>query len=168
MKRRYSTKGSFFLIDAFIGLSVLVLAVVVINNFEVVEPSTQQSYTLLNDYTEILFTTEVRDFSNPYVDMLIREGYVPMLDEPMMNLIARLQKEGDLERARNLTNQTIKGMIPDKFSFSYTVGGTEIFRRQLISQSEASLVLTNTKMTVVRMGDTDLYGPVATEVALWQ
>lgn len=163
-----SKQGSFFLIDAFIGLSILVLAVVIINNFEVQEPSTSQSFTLLNDYVDILVSTEIRDFSDPFADELVRTGLAPIEDEPLFMVVARLHNQGLGEHARNLTNRTAWGIIPSKNGISYKVDGNVIYEKASLPLDEASFVLTNRQMTVVRIDESTIYGPVLTEVVLWQ
>lgn len=165
-------KGSFFLVDAFIGLSVLVLAVVIINNFSVQEPTTRQGYSTLQDYLDFLHSTEVRDYNNGYMEKSIREGYVTNLDDTLFVQIARFHSmqgptfNGD-ENATKLVENTRK-ILPARYKLNYIIGGTRLTSDDLSTQDDASVLLVSKKIAFFIQEDGTMYGPETVEVTIWQ
>ncbi|RJQ16818.1 hypothetical protein C4573_02010 [Candidatus Woesearchaeota archaeon] len=163
-------RGYFYLIDAFIGLSILVISLLVILSFNAFQPSPSQTMTTLDDYMNVLLNTQIRDLDNAYIFSLRQSGVVQD-DATIFQQIAMFYVDGKYAYARDTIQNVSFGLLPSHKGFYYAVNGTMLYNRSYEKFDNSSLVLVSRKITYVRNGaglNATVFGPVLTEVALWE
>lgn len=168
-------RGSFFLIDALIGTTILVIAIFTIYSQPAENPSNVQSYLISTDYLNIILSSEMRDLSDPYVLAKIEDGNITNLKNSLLiqnaELFYRQKHKGCnlcIGIANILTRTITEGILPAQYGISYSINGTMIYTRAPILLSNAKIVVNSKRITFFKINDTAIFGPVITEVKIWR
>ncbi|MEM4260232.1 MAG: hypothetical protein QXG00_03275, partial [Candidatus Woesearchaeota archaeon] len=168
-------RGSFFLIDGLIGTAILIIAITTIYSYQTETPSNIQNYIISTDYLNIILSSQMRDLTNPYVLSKIKDGNITNLRNSLLIQNAEFyyrQKYKScnfcLEIATNITKTLTEGILPAQYGISYSINGTNIYTRSPTLLSKAKLVINSKRITFFKINDTDVFGPVITEVKVWQ
>ena len=109
-------RGVFFLVDALIAVSIIIVAVVLLMNFaDDPKDSIDDELGVLNSFMNTLTQTQIRDLNSPAAYTVISQGLVEQ-DVPVYIAIADLDRRAKLglspEYARNQNMQCIQHHTP--------------------------------------------------------
>jgi hypothetical protein len=169
-------RGVFYLIDAFIAVVILVVALVLIFNIPTHEEDDLNSEVLLLDsFSSSILKSEIQDINNNYTNGLIQQG---MLEPNMPVFIAiadlnRRELSGELGfgYAYNVSQIATEILTTSgQYGLYYQINDTIIYNKSINTMNSSKKRVTLHKMTFFiynKTGSVQLYGPVSTEVSLW-
>lgn len=119
MFKRFRKKGYYFIIDAFIGSTIIFISLLIILNQGVRPTKIQYNYEMAEDYSTFIFSTKISDVqNNPYVSSLIITGHITDTTLTIMdqvNLFYYGDDPDDLERAGLMIANLTETLIPEKY-----------------------------------------------------
>lgn len=130
----------FFVIDVFVASIIIIIALIMIFNFFLKSPETEQSRLYANDFMNFLLTTEVRDFQNSYKTELVVNKNITNTQQSLFNQIIEFHKKGEDDINRKFINNISQGIIPDIYGLSYTINKTSIYNRSINTRDRKSVV----------------------------
>lgn len=125
----------FFIVDAFIGGTIVFFTIILLLNIRVTEPIIHTTSFTSNDYLQIISGTEVREFRNPYLTNLRSSGLVNDSRMTLLEVMINLKEQGhDLNVSEFIGNFTpriipsqtgIKVFIDEENVYSYNPSNIE-------------------------------------------
>jgi|GEM_PF-1636880 hypothetical protein len=180
MFKKFRKKGYYFIIDAFIGATIIFLSLMIILNQGVRPTPIQYNYEMAEEYSSFIFTTKIIDvINNPYVEELIDDKHINDTSLTIMdqvNLFYYRNNAADLQRAKKLIENLTVALVPvEKYSFSYNIIDpkttpstiTNIYNVTNINITEAKIVIASKKITFLQINSTTMFGPATTEIKIW-
>ncbi|MBU0665950.1 MAG: hypothetical protein ABIC91_04700 [Nanoarchaeota archaeon] len=164
MKKRGSY---FFVLDALIGGSILLLSLVVIFSSYLNTPKLKQSYTLSDDIMTFMLNTKVEEYITTYSLKLIRNKNITNTKNTLFEQIAIFHYEEKNELATNYTRDIIQTVLPEQYGIMYSINESEIYNRSIDRYNKSRFLLSSRKMTFFKINQTSVYGPTITEVQIW-
>jgi hypothetical protein len=70
MFKKFRKKGYYFIIDAFIGSTIIFISLLIILNEGIRPTKIQYNYEMAEEYSSFILNTKLEDVNNPYVNML--------------------------------------------------------------------------------------------------
>jgi len=196
MKKRFSKKAYFFLIDSILALGVLAIGAFLIFLAYVNVPSKEQPAILSEDIMDFFADNKIKDVNNPYAglkgtlweteggpvgrcpgEVLTVNGDITLLQQ-----VALFYKKSSvnicyLDIAEEFINQLAQKSIPQQYSFEFWIIDGLLSPillypdTELIAEKNAANVLLPSKKIVFGISDEDtgeILGPYTAEVLLWQ
>jgi hypothetical protein len=128
-------RGSyFFVIDVFIGASILVLTLVIIFSSRVNSPAPDTTYRMAEDFMQFLSETEFRDVGIINKFNLTRGGFVTDTTQTLLQVIEELEyyqyRTGDSNNflwSQQFIKDIIEGTIPPQYGINVSINGKEIY-----------------------------------------
>src|SRR3989338_6725465 len=111
-------RGYFFVLDAVLGLIVLVTGVVLITSSYINAPQPVQVEILSDDLLDFLSNTKIRDLNNPYAGIggvLWNQGLVTDADNSLLQQIGELYSANNPDIAEKFIANVSAGIIPYQF-----------------------------------------------------
>jgi len=175
MFRNFKKKGYYFVADALIGSTIIFLALMVIINGGVKPLKIQYDYEIAEQYSDFAFTTKIEDISNPYIDQLLINNNINDTSLTIMEQVNLFYYNNDTTHAREMIENLSSSLIPEKYSFSYSIINgtapntttTNIYNKTLIDINNADVVIVSRKITFQQIDSSTMYGPAMTEIKLW-
>ncbi len=168
--RKLGNKGYFFIIDAFIGSTIIFLALIIILNSGIKPTSVQYNYQLAEDYTSFIMDTQIKDINNNLITQMTGR-IINNTDYTIVETVDNLYNNGDLSDAGMIVQNITEPLIPQKYGFSYNliVNGvtTNIYNRSTIPIENANIVIASRKITFLTINSTKMFGPALLEVKIW-
>ena len=133
-------KGSyFFILDAFIGGTIIFFTLILLSNARVIEPIIHTTSFTSTDYIQILSTTKVRDFQNPYLTKLRVEGAITDSSITLLQAVINLKEDGDAFNASQLLGNFTPGIIPIQTGLRVTIDNDVLYsiREPLIPNAQS-------------------------------
>jgi hypothetical protein len=178
MFKKLRKKGYYFIIDAFIGSTIIFLSLMIILNEGVRPTKIQYNYEMAEEYSSFIFTTKIIDVKkNPYVESLlntyINDTSLTIMDQ--VNLFYYRKNPADLIRAGKMIENLTETLIPEKYSYSYNIIDpitnpptvTLISNRTTTDIKDAKVVIASKKITFLQINSTTMFGPATTEIKIW-
>lgn len=141
-------KAYYFTLDAIIGLSIVLGAVLILNSFYTAEKETAHLGYVSEDMINVLSNIKISEINNSYATYLINSGYVTNPDSSVLEVISRLWVEGFTDYSRNLTKNVTEQVVPSNIDFSLVIEGTTIYTR---NNTGSKYVLLSTKQLITGM-----------------
>ncbi|MFH1400782.1 MAG: hypothetical protein ABIH41_04640 [Nanoarchaeota archaeon] len=179
-------RGSyFFVLDVFLAGAIIVLTLVIILSSRSNAPQPQQTYTTAEDFLTSISTTQFRDVQNPWQRRLQEAGFVNRTEWNLDQVVASLdyydfstngsqvwQPVADDTNMSFVFVQSLQeGLVPAQFGFSYAlIDGADrriIYNRSNDTLDSATTVLSARRITFFPIDSSSIYGPVITEVKVW-
>ncbi|KYK27086.1 hypothetical protein AYK26_00100 [Euryarchaeota archaeon SM23-78] len=163
----------FFVIDALIAGSVIFLSLILIFTTHTMVPDPTPTLRMVEDYTDFLITTKVREFQGPYVKSLTEDRNITNLDNTLLEQLTEFYyyNESGIKDTSIIMNNYIQeisqGIIPDHRNFAISMNNTLLYSRVNRPIGDSKLVLSSRKISFKRINETFIYGPVVAEVKIW-
>jgi len=165
-------KGYFFTLDAFIALSVLIICVVLIFSIHSAKPYPLQSIFISDDIMYYLSSTRCYELQNQYVQSLILNGTIALPESSLLEQVAVFYIDGKQGLARNFTLNVIGGMMPDKYGVQFRLYNSSNEYVQRVSEGsvteDMARLLISSKKIIFGMKNSTGWGPMTSEVRIWQ
>ncbi len=174
MKKR----GYFFVLDALLGLLVLIIGVFLITSYYVEVPKTTQVTLLSDDLLNFLSNTKIKNLNNPYAGIggelwsqqEIRDG-----DASLLQQIGEFYAKNKPGTAEKFIQNVSKDVMPQQFRYEVWMDGVRLYPQNPSddhsgSRNNANLLLTSKKLTfgIINTTTSDLWGPYKAEVFVWE
>ena len=171
MRRKSNKKGYYFIIDAFIGSTIIFLSLLIILNGGIKPSKIQYNYEMAEEYSTFILDTKIQDLNNEYVNSLITSHVINDTTLTIMEQVDLFYYNNDTSHANLMIQNLTEPLIPQKYSFSYNmIDGakrTNIYNRTNINMTDAKLVVASKKITFLQISSSTLFGPVMTEIKIW-
>src|SRR3989338_1630200 len=171
-------RGYFFILDAVLGLSVLVIGVFLITSSYVNVPQPAQVGLLSDDLLDFLSNNKIKDLNNPYAGIggeLWNQGIITDADNSLLQQIGEFYAANNFDTAEKFIQNVSKGIVPEQFRYEVWLNGTLLYPKtpsaeHIKSKSGTGLLLTSKKLTfgIINRTTSDLWGPYKAEVFLWE
>jgi len=116
-----SRRGSyFFVIDAFIAASILVLTLTLIFNFFTSQRQTEQVFTYAQDYLDFLASTQVKDYRIPEITQLIVAGNITNTRVTLAEQVLIFNLSGQNQNAKTILEAVAKS-VPENVDLMVTL-----------------------------------------------
>jgi hypothetical protein len=169
--KAHNNKGYYFIIDAFIGSTIIFFSLMIILSGNNRPTKVQYNYEMAEEYNTFILNTKIRDLSNPYVDILISQGKINNTGLTIMEQVDMLYYRNNLTEARKMIQNLTDPLISGKYGFSYSIinGSTtaSIYNRSNINMDDAKMVIASRKITFIQINRTTMFGPALTEIKIW-
>lgn len=163
MKKR----GYFFTLDAFIGLTILAVGMMLLFTSYSYEPYYEQPASLSQNIIDSLSQIRIYEINNEYVKGLIDSGTIKNTDNTALEQIAIFYVTNELALATQLTEAIISDSVSEQHDFNFKIEGNLIYGTPDIA--EGSKVVASSKALVVGViSRTTMFGPLKAEVNVWQ
>ena len=169
--RRFDKRGYFFIIDAFIGATIIFLALMIILNSSTRPTNVQYNYEIAEEYATFILNTKIQDLNNIYVNKLINSSVINDTSLTIMEQVDLFYNNSDITHAHDMIKNLTEPLIPQKYGFSYNiVDGTNkinIYSRPSPSINNANIVIASRKITFLQLNSTSMFGPAMVEIKIW-
>lgn len=171
-------RGFFFILDAVLGLTVLIIGVFLITSSYVNVPRPAQVGLLSDDLLDFLSNKKIKELNNPYAGIggeLWNKGVITDADNSLLQQIGELYAAGSLGTAEKFIQNVSKGTVPEQFRYEVWIDGSLLYPRtpsaeHIKSRNSTRLLLASKKITfgVINKETGDLWGPYEAEVFVWE
>ena len=171
-------RGYFFVLDAVLGLIVLVIGVLLITSSYVNAPKITQVGFLSDDLLNFLSNTKIGNLNNPYAGIggqLWNQGDITDADNSLLQQIGEFYAANKPDIAENFIANVSAGIVPQQFSYEVWIDNTILYPRTLTpehikSKNSTELLLTSKKLTfgILSKTTSNLWGPYKAEVFVWE
>ncbi|MFH1134366.1 MAG: vWA domain-containing protein [Nanoarchaeota archaeon] len=128
-------KGVFFLIDAMLGILLMVIAVIAISTFFIQTEETSQSEMLTRDSVDFLANIKMRDLDSSLLADMANISNSTRANNSVLEQIGFFWVKNETEAARRLAEQMFGSHIPERYGYSVLVGGKLVYARNTTSQT---------------------------------
>lgn len=160
-------RGYFFVIDAFIGGTIIIIALMLIITSEQRVPRVASKFATTEELSAFMITARIEDTNNYYIANWTREGIITNPRQTIMEQVTEFYYKNDTTRARLLVESIVNGTLPAKNGCAYTIDNTTIYSRGMGQYNESSLIIATKKVVYWQANSTTLYGPSITEIKVW-
>ena len=171
-------RGYFFILDAVIGLFILIIGVLLITSYHVSVPSQTQVNFLSDDLIRLFSNKKIKDINNPYVGIggeLWKNGNITDPDNSLLQQMGEFYATNKLELANKSIRNITFGVVPPQFRFEFWMDGVILYPLSLTpehirSKANTNLMLTSKKITfgIFNRTTAKIWGPYKAEVYLWE
>ena len=178
--RSFAKKGYFFIIDAFIGSTIIFFALMIILSSGSSPTKVQYNYEMAEEYTSFIMNTKIIELDNPLLIDMMNDGRIKNNQHTIIEQADEFYYNNDIGNAQLLIKNLSEPLIASKYSFSYTiingttVNGTtintttQIYTRPTnIPLSDARIVISSRKITFLQINSTTMFGPAIMEIKIW-
>lgn len=174
--RSFNKRGYFFIIDAFIAMTILALGLFfILSSYSQSPPQTQTLVTSRN-VISYMTETEISSVISEFVqtaeerEELVQRG---SFDNSILEQIVEYIYLDEMGSAGDLVNKTFNQTIPSQYNYEFTLIGEDItntkYNNEKITRGveEADVVIPSRTLVVVVINQTKIIGPVEAEVKIW-
>ena len=171
-------RGYFFVLDAVLGLFVLIIGVFLITSSYVNVPKPTQVGLLADDLLNFLSNTKIKELNNPYAGIggeLWKQGIITDGDNSLLQQIGEFYATNKLDIAEKFIQNVSKGVMPEQFRYEVWLDNTLLYPQTITPEHEKSrnsteILLTSKKITfgIINKTTSNLYGPYKAEVFVWE
>ena len=170
-------KGYFFLLDAMLGLSVIVIGTFLILSLFIKVPEQTQVGLIADDLMNYLSNTKIKDLNNPYAGIggeLWRQGLITDPENSLLQQTGEFYAKSNLDTAEKFIQNVSKEVLPSQFMYEIWIDNKKIYPKissleHIKSKDTTDLLLTSKKITfdIINTTTNDLWGPYKAEVFAW-
>ncbi len=171
-------KGYFFMLDATLGLFVLVIGVVLVLSFYVNAPLPTQVNLLSKDLLGFLSKTKIKDLNNPYAGIggqLWKQGSITDEDNSLLQQIGEFYYKNNLDTAERFVQNVFEPIVPSQFRYELWIDNVLVYPKNptaahLSSKGNSTLLLTSKRVTfgIFNKTTSEVWGPYKAEVFAWE
>ena len=171
-------RGYFFVLDAVLGLFVLIIGVFIVTSSYVNVPPPTQVRLLSDDLLNFLANTKINDLNNPYAGIggeLWNLGEITDADNSLLQQIGEFYATNRIDTAEQFIQTISKDVVPAQFRYEVWMDNTLLYPKtpppeHIASKGKTELLLTSKKITfgVLDKSTGELWGPYKAEVFLWE
>ncbi|MBI2657051.1 hypothetical protein HYX03_04890 [Candidatus Woesearchaeota archaeon] len=171
-------RGYFFILDAVLGLSILVIGVILITSSYVNVPQPAQVGLLSDDLLDFLSNTKIKELNNPYAGIggqLWNQGVIKDADNSLLQQIGEFYATSKLDTAEKFIQNVSIGIVPQQFRYELWVDGIILYPKtpaleHIKSRNSTNVLLTSKKITfgILDKATGSIWGPYKAEVFVWE
>ena len=171
-------RGFFFILDAVLGLTVLIIGIFLITSLYVKAPQPAQVRLLSDDLLDFLSNNKIKELNSPYAGIggeLWNKGIIKDADNSLLQQIGEFYAKNNLDTAEKFIQNVSKGVMPEQFRYEVWLDGTLLYPKapsteHIKSKSNTAILLTSKKLTfgIINRTTSDLWGPYKAEVFVWE
>ena len=171
-------RGFFFILDAVLGLTVLIIGIFLITSSYVNAPQPAQVSLLSDDLMDFLSDNKIKELNNPYAGIggqLWSQGIITDADNSLLQQIGEFYAKNNIDTAEKFIQNVSKGAVPEQFMYEVWIDGTLLYPKapseeHIKSKSGTGLLLTSKKLTfgIINRTTSGLWGPYKAEVFVWE
>ena len=171
-------RGYFFILDAVLGLSVLIIGVSLITSSYVKVPQAVQVGLLSDDLLNFLSNTKIKDLNNPYSGIggyLWNQGVITDADNSLLQQIGEFYATNKPDFAEKFIQNISIDVVPVQFGYEVWIDNTILYPQtpsaeHIKSRNSTWLLLTSKKLTfgIINKTTSNLWGPYKAEVFVWE
>jgi len=168
-------KGYFFIMDAFIAISVILLSLLLLFSFHSSQPYQLQGVYLSEDIMDIMATTKVFEINNDFVYSLFAAGAdnITNTDNTLLEQTGDFYLTNRAELAEIFVRNVTYSLVPEKYGCELIISNTTHRFNVTINpghslQNESELLFVSKKMVVGLDENGSTWGPLVGEVRIWQ
>ena len=171
-------RGYFFILDAMLALTVLVMGIAtILSAYVKVNPNAQVGL-LSDDLLNFLSNNKIKDLNSPYAGIggeLWNQGAITDADNTLLQQAGIFYATNKPETAEKSIQNVSAGIIPPQFDYEVWINGAILYPKSpslehTQSKSSTKLMLTSKKITfgILNRTTSDLWGPYKAEVFVWE
>lgn len=174
MKKR----GFFFILDAMLGLFVLIIGVFLITSSYVSTPASTQVELLSDDLLNFLASTKIKDLNNNYAGIggeLWSNGMITDAENSLLQQTGKFYAKKQLGTADKFVQNVTQGIVPAQFMYEVWMNNELVSPKTPTqehndSKNKTRLLLTSKKITfgILNKTTSDIWGPYKAEVFVWE
>ncbi|MFH0870435.1 MAG: hypothetical protein V1866_05260 [archaeon] len=159
----------FFVIDAFIASSIIIIALMAIFTTRNVRPESGPALSMIEDFANYLQSSKLNEVQGSYVMNLSNSSNITSLDNTILEqaVIFYYYNSSNVTRISQLIDATTRSASSQQRSIIIYLNSTLIYNRSLSPSSSSDLMLTTKRVVFKRMNETFVFGPLIVEVKLW-
>lgn len=171
-------RGYFFVIDAVLGLSIIIIGVFLITASYSKVPQPTQVGFLADDLLNFLSNTRIKDLNNAYGGIggeLWNQGLISNSDMSLLQQIGVFYKTNKLDVTNKFIHNVTLGAVPPQFIYEVWIDGIIVYpnpqtKEHNMSRNSTSLLLTSKQISfgILNTTTADLFGPYKAEVFVWE
>ncbi len=171
-------RGYFFVLDATLGLFVLVTGVFLILSFTLEVPAPTQVGFIAGDIMNFLSTTKIKDLNNPYAGIggeLWDQGNITDQENTLIQQAGEFYYKNMLDLSEKFLQNVTQPIIPSQFRYEIWMDNVRIYPQNpalnhISSKDNTNILLTSKKLTfgLVNKTTSEIWGPYKAEVYAWQ
>ena len=173
-----SKRGYFFILDAVLGLFILVIGVILVTSSYVNVPQPAQVGLLSDDLLNFLSNKKIKDLNNPYAGIggeLWKSGNISDADNSLLQQVGGFYATNKLDIAEKFLQNVSIGVVPSQFRYEVWMDNVILYPRtqsaeHLKSKNDTELLLTSKKITfgIINKITSNIFGPYKVEVYVWE
>lgn len=171
-------RGYFFMLDALLGLFVLVIGVILITSAYTKVPLPTQTGLLSDDLLNFLANTKIKDLNNQYAGiggLLWSQGLITDSDNSLLQQVGEFYATERFEIAGKFVENVSKEILPPQYKYEVRIDNTMVYPinptdSHYASRGNTSLLLTSKQITfgIINKTTSQLWGPYKVEVFVWE
>ncbi|MBI2653913.1 hypothetical protein HYX02_03815 [Candidatus Woesearchaeota archaeon] len=171
-------RGYFFILDAVLGLFVLVIGVFIISSSYFSAPQTAQVSFLADDVLDFLANTKISELNNQYAGIggqLWLQGQITEPENSLLQQTGEFYATNKLDIAEKFIQNVSKGVVPEQFRYEVVMEGALLYPRvpsaeHIKSRNNTEILLTSKKITfgILNKTTSSIWGPYKAEVFVWE
>ncbi len=171
-------RGYFFILDAMLALTVLVMGIATILSAYVKVNPAAQAGLLSDDLLNFLSNNRIKDLNSPYAGIggeLWNQGSITDADNTLLQQAGIFYATGQPDTAENFIQNVSAGIIPSQFDYEVWINGAVLYPKSpspehARSKNSTKLMLTSKKITfgILNRTTSGLWGPYKAEVFVWE
>lgn len=176
--RALKKRGYFFVLDAVLALSILVVGIFLVTSSYIDAPQPTQVELISEDLLNFLSNTKIKDLNNPYAGIggeLWVNGSIRDADNSLLQQIGEFYATNNLNTAEKFIQNVSKDAVPYQYRFEVWVNSVILYPKNpssehIRSKNSTEILLTSKKITfgIVNKTTGNLWGPYRAEVFLWE
>lgn len=171
-------RGFFFILDALLGLSIIVVGIFLITASYTKVPQTTQVGFLADDLLNFISTKKIKDLNNPYAGIggeLWNQGLIVNEDNSLLQQAGIFYKNRNFDIANKFIGNVTVGVVPPQFRYEVWIDDAIIYPNfqpsgHNLSKNNTKLLLTSKQITfgILNTTTSDIFGPYKAEVFVWE
>jgi len=171
-------RGYFFILDAVLGLFVLVIGVFLVSSSYVDAPNPTQVGALSEDLLNFLSTKKIKDLNNQYAgiggSLWVAWGITPNIDNSLLQQIGEFYATNKLDIAEKFIQNVSADVVPPQFRYEIWMNNVMLYPKTTSpehtnSRSDTAILLTSKKITFGIDKNTNvMWGPYKAEIYAWE
>lgn len=178
-------RGYFFILDAFIAATIIVVSLVAIMNSDVAVEQRSKDYTQADAIVQFLLDTKIEDLDNSYVKSLIANGNITNTRNTLMEQIDLFYYKANYSclssdaacqaKNYNLSTTLIRNIsetiISQKYGYSYVimdgVRNYTVYNRSPETRNNSDFRVVTKRISYAKLNQTALFRPHIVEFSIW-
>ncbi|MBI2660196.1 hypothetical protein HYX07_03480 [Candidatus Woesearchaeota archaeon] len=171
-------RGYFFVLDAMLALTVLVIGVFLVTSSYVDVPQPTQVSLLSDDVINFLASTKIKDLNNAYAGIggtLWSQGHIKDADNTLLQQAGELYSTNKQDIAEKFIQNVSAGIVPQQFRYEVWIDNSLLYPKtpsleHIKSKNSTEILLTSKKLTfgILNRSTSDIWGPYKAEVFVWE
>ena len=178
VKMSIKKRGYFFMLDAALGLFILVIGAFLITSSYINLPKPTQVELLSDDLLTFLSSTKIKDLNNPYAGLggkLWNNGSITDAENSLLQQIGEFYATNKLDIAEQFIKNVSVKVMPPQYKYEVWVDGIILYPRapapeHINSKSRTTILLTSKQITfgIINRTTSSVWGPYKAEVFVWE